>query len=198
MLDARAHPDKLHTVGRPTHEVRVAIRGDDGAHVGPGIRGEILLDAPRRIRRYWNRPDLDAERLADGWLRTGDVGSLDEQGFLTCHGRLDDLINCGGFSFFPAEAERELGPVPGVAEYIIAGVPDPKGVMEQVPWAFVVPAEAGSWSPADFSARARMRLLPHMVPRRVVVIDAIPLIVAGKPDRRRVVADHGPAGGRGE
>ena len=153
-----------------------------------------MLAGPQRAERYWNRPDLNRERFRGRWLRTGDVGSVDGGGFVTYHGREDDMINCGGMSFFPAEVEQELGPVATVKSYIVAGVPDPKGVMEHVPWAFVVPEQPDGWSPRDFAALARKRLPPHMVPRNIVVLEAMPLLASGKPDRRRIVGEHGPSG----
>jgi len=179
ILDARARPDKLHTVGCPTPGVEVMIADPDGAARATGESGEILLDAPQRARRYWNRPDMDRERFHGRWLRTGDIGRIDDEGFVTYLGRQDDMINCGGLSYFPAEVERELGPVPGVAEYIIAGVPDPRGVMEHVPWAFVVPETADSWTPGGFARAARDRLPPHMVPRNIVRLPSMPLIASG-------------------
>jgi len=192
ILDTRAYPDKLNSVGRPTPGVEVIVCDDDGERLENGRKGEVWLAAPQRTERYWNRPDLNRERFTGRWLRTGDVGSLDDDGFLTFHGRRDDLINCGGLSFFPAEVEKELGPVPGVTEYLIAGVPDPRGILEHVAWAFVVPENPDAWSPKELHDQARRRLPPHMVPRRVVPIPSMPLIAVGKPDRRGVVAKYGP------
>lgn len=192
ILDARAHPDKLHTVGLPTAGVEVSIADDDGRTLPTGVKGEVRLAAEQRADRYWNRPDLDREKFDGPWLRTGDVGSLDAQGFLTYHGRRDDMINCGGLSYFPAEVERELGPVEGVAEYLVAGVPDPRGILGAIPWIFVVPETPEAWSSATLMAQARNRLPPHMVPRRVVTIPSMPLIASGKPNRRRVVEEWGP------
>ncbi len=193
ILDTRAHPQKLHTVGLPTEGVEVKIAGPDGESKGPDEEGEICLSAPQRTESYWNRPELNRERFQDRWLRTGDVGSLDTDGFLTFRGRRDDRINCGGLSYFPSEVENELGSVEGVAQYLIVGVPDPQGVLGQVPWAFVVPRAPEAWSPRGFAQQARNRLAPHMIPRRVVVIPSIPMISSGKPDRRALLERHAAA-----
>ena len=182
ILDARAHPDKLDTVGRPARGVELAIRTDEGCP--DDASGQVFLRGPQLARSYWRRPDLDAECFVDGWLATRDYGRVDADGFLTLHGRRDDRINSGGYSFFPAEAEAELGPVDGVAQYLIAGVPDPRGMLGEIPWAFVVPVEPAPFSPRNFAAQARRKLPAYMVPRKVVVLDALPLTSSGKPDRR--------------
>jgi acyl-coenzyme A synthetase/AMP-(fatty) acid ligase len=83
--------------------------------------------------------------------------------------------------------ETELGAVPGVHEYIVAGVRDPSGILEQVPWAFVVPKDGENFSTDEFVALARKRLAPHMVPRRIVVLPSLPLTPSGKPDRASAV-----------
>jgi long-chain acyl-CoA synthetase len=192
ILDARAHPDRLDTVGLPTPGVRARIVDEAGRRVPAGQEGEIILRAPQRARRYWGRAALTRDRMRGGWLRTGDFGSLDRDGFLRYLGRRDDRINCGGFSFFPAEVERELGGVDGVRDYLVAGVPDPQGVLQDVPWAFVVPETPASWSADILMKRARERLSPHMVPRRVVVVPEIARTPGGKPSRRLTVLRYGP------
>lgn len=194
ILDGRAHPDKLDTVGRPAPGVEVAVRDAQGRTCGPGATGQIHVRGPQLASGYWGRPALTGERYADGWLATGDLGRLDEEGFLSFVGRVDDMINAGGHSFSPTEVEQALGPVAGVSEYLVAGVPDPAGLMGQVPWVFVVPTDPGGWSPQDLMAQARRRLPAHMVPRWVVSVPALPLTASGKPDRRRTVENFGPGG----
>lgn len=192
VLDARRHPDKRHTVGLPTRGVEVGIAGEDGEMLPRGAEGEILLRAPQRAEQYWNLPELNAARFAGGWLRTGDFGVIDADGFVALRGRRDDMINCGGMSYFPAEVERILGDIPGVRDALVAGVPDPQQVMTQVPWIFVVPHDPAGWSIAEFVKYARGRLPAHMVPRSVVVVPQIPTTASGKPSRREAVRLHGP------
>ena len=196
ILDARAHPDKLETVGRPAPEVELRLSADDGAPAGAGQAGQILLRGPQQATSYWQRPGLTAARFPDGWLATGDYGMLDAEGFLTFLGRRDDLITSSGHHFFPAEVEAELGPFEDIAHYVIAGVPDPRGLVEEVPWAFVVPAAPETWSPQGFLSQARKRLPRYMVPRLVVAVPELPLTASGKPDRRRTVALYGAQEGR--
>jgi acyl-CoA synthetase (AMP-forming)/AMP-acid ligase II len=197
ILDVARWPDRRGTVGRTAPGVELAILDEDGRPVTPdesGERtGEIAVRGPQLTDGYWAAPEIDRERLVDGWLRTGDHGRLGEDGFLVLRGRRDDLITCGGYHYFPAEVEAELGPVQGVLDYLVAGIPDAQGLLEQVPWAFAVPRDPQRWTPAAFMAEARARLPPAMVPRRVIAVPGLPAGPSGKPDRRRTVALYGPA-----
>jgi acyl-CoA synthetase (AMP-forming)/AMP-acid ligase II len=192
VLDVRAHPDKLHTVGRPGRGVEISVRDDGGNPVAHDTAGQVFLRGPQRCTSYYGRPDLDAERIVDGWLATGDFATLDADGFVTLLGRRDDMVTSGGYHFFPAEVETELGPVPGVADYVVAGVADRGGVMGQVLWAFVVPVDGATFAPRTFVETARRRLAPHMRPRKVVVVPELHHTPSGKPDRRRIRAEYAP------
>ena len=185
VLDVRAHPDKLDTVGREGPGVEIRICAPDGRPVSPGVEGQICLRGRQQTNGYFHLEELNRQKFVDGWLLTGDYGRLDADGFLTLLGRHDDMITSAGFHFFPAEVEMDLGTMPGVVEYVIAGVRDPSGILEQTPWAFVVPVDASAWSPAEFITLARTRLPPHMVPRHVVAVPSLPLTASGKPDRRK-------------
>lgn len=192
ILDARGHPTKLDTVGQPAPGVDVEIRDDDSRPLGPGSTGQVFLRGPQRSHRYWRRPELDAERFIEGWLATGDYGSVDSQGFLQILGRRDDRIESAGYSFFPAEIEAELGPVEGVEQYFIAGVPDPRDLLGEIPWAFVVPSEPKHFSPRAFAQQAQRMLPGYMVPRKVIALPELPLTASGKLDRRSAVEAHAP------
>jgi len=192
ILDVRRDPDRRHTVGSPTAGVEVAIADEHGQPGPSGTEGEILLRAPQRADEYWNLPELSAARFTGGWLRTGDFGVVDERGFVTLRGRRDDMINCGGMSYFPAEVERLLGEIPGVRDALVAGVPDPQRLLTDVPWIFVVPHDPAGWSIPTFMQHARARLPAHMVPRNVVVVPQIPTTASGKPHRQETVRRHGP------
>jgi fatty-acyl-CoA synthase len=192
VLDARRDPDRIATVGRPGRGVEVSIRDDQGRPVAQGSVGQVLLRGPQLCSGYYGRPELDAERFVDGWLATGDYASEDPDGFLTLLGRRDDMVTCGGHHFFPAEAETDLGPVDGVVDYVFVGVPDPVGLLGEVPWAFVLPADRGCFEPQAFLRRARERLPPHMRPRKIVVVSELARTLSGKPDRRKTVAAYGP------
>jgi acyl-CoA synthetase (AMP-forming)/AMP-acid ligase II len=187
ILDASRHPEKLATAGRPLPEVDVKIVDDEGRTLATGQNGQIFVRGPQLTRGYWQQPGLDRERFIAGWLATGDYGYIDEDGFLTLLGRHDDLINCGGHCYFPDEVEQALGTPGGIEQYLVAGVADPRGILQQVPWAFVVPGNEEEWSPGEFLALARARLPAHMMPRQVIVVPRLPLTASGKPDRRETV-----------
>lgn len=192
ILDSRRYQDRLHTVGRPTPGVEIKLMDERGRAVDGDRSGEVWLRGPQLTSGYWERPELNAERFVDGWLRTGDQGRFDADGFLILMGRIDDMINCGGHSYFPAEVEIELADLDGVSSYLVCGVPDPAGVMNQVPWLFAVAEAEGSTTPAELMSYARVRLPSHMVPRQVVMVDQIPLTESGKPSRRRTIELYGP------
>jgi fatty-acyl-CoA synthase len=193
VLDTTSYPDKLATVGRPVSGVEIMIADEAGRPL-PGMHnGQILLRGPQLTSGYWQQPDLNRQRFVDGWLLTGDYGFIDDEGFLTLRGRHDDLINCGGHCYFPDEVEQALGTPAGLEQYLIVGITDPRGVLQQVPWAFVVPVNADEWSPGDFLALARTHLPAHMVPRQVVVVPRLPLTPSGKPDRRETVKLYAPS-----
>jgi acyl-CoA synthetase (AMP-forming)/AMP-acid ligase II len=187
ILRVRDHAARLTTVGRPAPGVEIRICDPHGRPLPNGQTGQILLRGPQQSSGYWNRPDLNRDKFSDGWLLTGDYGSLEDDGFLTLAGRKDDMVTSAGYHFFPAEVETELGPVPGVVDYIVAGLSARGGFVDQWLWAFVVPADPQNWLPNDFLTLARQRLPPHMRPRRVVTVPALPLTPSGKPDRARTV-----------
>ena len=187
ILDTGRYPDRLTTVGRPAAGVDIRIVDHRGNELACNQSGQILLRGPQLTAGYWQQPDLNRQRISNGWLATGDYGAIDEAGFLTLRGRHDDLINCGGHCYFPDEVEQALGSLHGIEQYLIAGVPDPRGMLQQVPWAFVVPVDADEWSPADYLLQARRALPAYMVPRRVLTVPCLPLTPSGKPDRREAV-----------
>ena len=190
VLDVRRYADKRHTVGRPLDGVKVAFSAPDGGIDATLNDGEICVKGPQLTPGYWQDDVLNRDRFVDGWLRTGDLGARDADGFILYHGRRDDLINCGGVSFFPGDVEQQLGRVEGAVAYVIAGVPDARAVLGQVPWAFVQPAPGTRFSARRFMRYAKAHLPPARVPRRVVIVDELPLTASGKPDRRRTVERH--------
>ena len=116
---------KLGTVGLPVPSTEVAIRDDDGNDLAVGEAGEVCVRGPQVMQGYWQRPDETKLVLtADGWLRTGDIGALDAQGFLKILDRKKDMINVSGFKVFPNEVEDVMAQHPGVLEAAVIGVPD--------------------------------------------------------------------------
>jgi fatty-acyl-CoA synthase len=131
------------------------------------------------MRGYHDLPEATAETIVDGgWLRTGDLVTMDERGYLRIAGRLKEMIVSGALNIFPLEIESVLTGHPGVALAAVLGVPDRRWGERVV--AFLQPAAGGSIDVADVEAWARDRLAPYTIPKRWVVVDEMPLTATGK------------------
>jgi len=166
------------TVGRPRPGFEVRIAGPAGGDAAPGEVGEIVLRGPTTMVGYLDDPAATAAVLTDdGWLHTGDLGFIGEDGCMRVAGRSKDMFIVGGFNAYPAEIENMLLEHPDVAQAAVIGVPDTR--LGEVGMAFVVPA-----SPAltadDLIAWCRDRMANYKVPRAVEFVDALPLNASGK------------------
>ena len=178
---------KLGTVGRPIPGYEVRIVNDDGRVVPTGEPGEVIVRAPGVMAGYWNAPEADAVALRDGWFFTGDVGFLDEEGYLTIVDRKKDLIIRNGFNVFPRDVEDALLKHPAVSMTGVVGRPDP-AVGEEVV-AFVQTHPGHEVSPEQLVAWAREHIGGYKYPREVRVIDQIPLTPVLKTDRKALRAE---------
>jgi long-chain acyl-CoA synthetase len=181
--------NKIGSVGMPVPDVMVKIRdSEEGVKELPaGEVGEIVFQAPQLMRGYWDRPDETAEMLRDGWLHTGDLGYLDEDGYLFIVDRKKDLIKAGGFQVWPREIEEVLTSHPAIAEAGVAGVPDAdKG---EVITAWVVARPGMQLDFDEVRAYCRERLAPYKVPRRFELRTELPKTMIGKVLRRVLVAE---------
>ncbi|HUL24305.1 MAG TPA: FadD3 family acyl-CoA ligase [Streptosporangiaceae bacterium] len=173
------------TSGRAAAGFEVRISVPDGRESAPGETGEILLRGPNLMLGYLD--DQEATRAAidaDGWLHTGDVGHLNEGGYLTITDRLTDLYICGGFNVYPAEVEQVLARLDGVAESAVVGVPDAR--LGEVGRAYVVTRAGHALDAGQVLAHCRQRLAGYKVPRQVVFCDGLPRNPAGKVLKRRL------------
>ncbi len=160
-------------------EARAASTDPDGEQQV----GEILLRGPNVMLGYLDDEAATAEAIdPDGWLHTGDVGRLDERGYLTITDRLKDMYICGGFNVYPAEIEQALARHPGVAESVVIGVPDDR--LGEVGKAFVVLRPGAEVSPTELIEFCRERLANFKVPRQVEFRADLPRNPAGKPLKR--------------
>ncbi len=174
----------------PGHEV--AVIGPDGAPLPAGETGEIALAAPDPVMFlcYWNQPRKTAEKFTGRWMRTGDLGVMDEEGFLRFVAREDDVITSSGYRIGPSEIEACLAAHPDVVMAAVVGIPDV--ARTEVVTAFIVPrpgAEPGL--EAALAAHVRARLSPHMAPRSVVLVESLPMTATGKVQRRVLRETHG-------
>jgi acyl-CoA synthetase (AMP-forming)/AMP-acid ligase II len=176
-------PSKLGTCGIPWPDT-LKIVGQDGDPVLPGEQGEISLGGPTVISGYLGTDELNRARFADGWFRTGDIGSLDSDGFLTLHGRMDDLINRGAEKISPIEVDEVLARHPAVAEAAAFAVPHPR--LGQDIAAAVVFHPGLAVSAGELRHYLQERLASYKVPRRIAVLDQLPKGRTGKVLRREL------------
>ncbi|MDX6377120.1 MAG: acetyl-CoA synthetase, partial [Gaiellaceae bacterium] len=183
-------------IGPPVPGRRIAILDRDGAVLPPGQSGEIALaaDDPIVMLGYWGRPDLTARKIVDGWVRLGDRGLLDADGFLRFEGRLDDLIKVSGIQVGAEEVEAVLLGHAAVAEAGVCAVARPEGGGDTVA-AFVRLRPGAAVEPDELRALVRGRIGPHAAPKVVEFVDAFPTTSSGKIQRRelRRIYEEGPA-----
>jgi acyl-coenzyme A synthetase/AMP-(fatty) acid ligase len=184
--DAKAHPEKVGAVGRPHAGVSLKIVDPDGTAVAPGEVGELLVRPPNMASGYASGAELSDRIDEEGYLATGDLGRLDEDGFVWIEGRSGDLINRGGNKVFPDEVEEVLCLSPLVAEAAVVGVPDDR--LGEVPVAFVV--TTGDVGDDELIALCRDHLTPYKIPLDFVRVDALPKNEIGKVLRRQLSAGY--------
>ncbi|HEX6995776.1 MAG TPA: AMP-binding protein [Gammaproteobacteria bacterium] len=172
------------SVGVPLPSTEVAIMGDDGEWLDANEVGEICVRGPQVMAGYWNRPEETAAVLTeDGWLKTGDLGRLDERGFLFIEDRKKDVIVVSGFKVYPNEVEDVAVSHPGVLEAAAVGVPHPQS--GEAVKLYVVKKDP-SLTEADVIAHCRSGLTGYKVPHEVEFIDALPKSNVGKVLRREL------------
>lgn len=189
--DAPDH-EALHTVGRPRPGIDVAVRDALDRPLPAGEVGAVWLRSEATMAGYWGDPEATADALVGGWLRTGDLGRLDDTGCLTLAGRQGEMFIRGGYNVFPSEVAAALGSHPGVAE--VAVVPRPDDVLGEVGVAVVVPADVmAPPSLEDLRTHGGETLAHHKLPEGLVVVDEIPLTAMQKVDRRALARLADPA-----
>jgi acyl-coenzyme A synthetase/AMP-(fatty) acid ligase len=161
---------KLGAVGRPHAGIEVRVRD-----------GELQV----RSRSTQPAGELGDRLTGDGWLRTGDLARVDDDGFVWIDGRVSAMVNRGGLKVFPDEVEEQLRAHPGVADAAVAGVPDER--LGEVPWAFLVLAPGAEIEEAEFGEWCRARMAAYKVPAGVTVLDALPRNEIGKLLRQELV-----------
>ena len=164
-------------MGVPLPGQDVAIR-DDSGNIGLEGRGEVVLRGPNVMRGYANKPADTAAALADGWLRTGDVGYFDNDGYLVLVDRVKDMIIRGGENIYPKEIENVLYGYPAVLEAAVVGRPDE--TFGEEPVAFVALRAGSSATPDELIAHCRSSLARFKVPRDLFVLDVLPKNAVGK------------------
>ncbi|WP_456285137.1 long-chain-fatty-acid--CoA ligase [Microbacterium sp. JZ101] len=168
----------------PGTEVRVADPDDPSRDAAPGAPGELLVRGPQVFGGYYGRPEATAAVFHEDWFRTGDVVTMDDDGFISIVDRIKELIITGGFNVSPTEVEIALRQHPSVADAAVVGLPSAHSGEEVV--AAIVLDEGAEVDEEDVRAFARGILTPYKVPRRVFVVDELPTSMIGKVLRREV------------
>lgn len=176
-LNARGLP-RLASAGRPTAYVEVAIVSPDRQVLPSGEAGEIATRGAHVGPGYWRNEEATAEVFVDGWCYTGDVGYIDEHGYLFMLDRRKDMIITGGFNVYPREIENVISALPGVREVAVLGAPDER--WGEAITAVVSLIDGATVAPDDVIAHCRSRLGGYKVPKRVIVIDDLPKGGTGK------------------
>jgi fatty-acyl-CoA synthase len=174
---------KMGTAGKAAFHVELRIVDDTERPVPPNTIGEIQFRGPNVFAGYWQRPDATAEAFtSDGWFRTGDLGSLDEEGFVTLVDRKKDMVITGGENVYSAEVEDVLFTHAAVAEAAVIGVPDPR--WGESVFAVVVLRPGARVSAEELTAHCRARLAKYKTPKAYAFIDSLPRNAAGKVLKR--------------
>ncbi|MFF9769312.1 class I adenylate-forming enzyme family protein [Streptomyces sp. NPDC014636] len=172
------------SVGLPGADTVVRILDDQGAEVPFGEQGEIVVRGPQVVPGYWRRPDATAETFPDGELRTGDIGFMDEQGWLYVVDRKKDMINASGFKVWPREVEDVLYTHPAVREAAVVGVPD--GYRGETVKAYISLRPGAEAAPDELAGYCKERLAAYKYPRQVEILPELPKTASGKILRREL------------
>jgi acyl-CoA synthetase (AMP-forming)/AMP-acid ligase II len=167
------------TSGRAIPDTEVRVVDERGQPLGRGQPGEVVIRGYNVMQGYFEDPEQTAEAVdAEGWLHTGDIGVMDDRGYLKITDRKKDMFIVGGFNAYPAEIENELLRHPGVAQVAVVGAPDER--LGEVGVAFVVPRPEATPDPDELIAWARDQMANYKVPRRVEVVQELPMNASGK------------------
>ncbi len=176
---------RMRAAGKPLTNVELFVADAQGNPLPPGQVGEIVIRSPQNMAGYWKQPEETARALnADGWLRTGDAGYLDEEGYIYIHDRVKDMIVSGGENVYPAEVESAIYGHPQVADIAVIGVPDAK--WGEAVKAVIEPKPGVELDAESIIAWARERLAGFKVPKTIDLVEQMPRNPSGKILRRQL------------
>jgi fatty-acyl-CoA synthase len=188
-MEAGREIEKIGSTGRAIAHVEIEIRDDAGNRLAPGESGEICLRGPKVTRGYWKDAEKTAAAFFDDWFRSGDVGYLDQDGFLYLTDRKKDMIISGGENIASSEVERVIYELPQVREVAVIGLPDPR--WGERPVAVVVLADGTALELPDLTDHCRKRLAAFKVPKQLIIRDSLPRNPSGKVLKRVLRAELG-------
>lgn len=172
---------KIGSAGRAIPGVEIEVRSEGRDPIGTDRIGEVWARGDNVMLGYWRDEARTSETLSEGWLRTGDMGRIDADGFLFLEGRRTDMIKVGAHRIYPKDIEEAIAEFPGVAEVAVVGMEDE--LLGQVVKAFIVPDIPGGVDRMSMLAHCRARLAPYKVPKQVELVEALPRTASGKIDR---------------
>jgi long-chain acyl-CoA synthetase len=174
-------------VGTPVNTVEVQIRDQSGNRLNKGEEGEICIRGPNIMKGYLNRPEETRAVFWGDWFRSGDIGLIDDDGYLFIVDRLKDMIITGGENVYPREIEEILYTRPEVQECAVIGLPD-KEYGEKVT-AFIIPRQGQDLNSRDLKAYLKTKLSPFKVPKDFIAVPDLPRSAAGKILKRHLKKD---------
>jgi long-chain acyl-CoA synthetase len=177
-------PRKIGSTGVPLEGVKVRIVDDQSKDVAPGVVGEIIVQGENVSPGYYKNPEATAETFRNGWLFTGDMGYLDEDGYLFIVERKKDLVIRGGLNIYPKDVEEVLYRHSAVQEAAVVGVAD--STMGEEVCAFVVPKPGSEVGAQDIIAHCQASLAKYKTPRYVGIVDALPKTGLGKIQKKEL------------
>jgi len=180
---------KIGSVGKPVFHADVRVVDKSGKDVFPGEVGEIVLNGPTQMLGYWNDPKLTAETIKDGWLHTGDLATVDEEGFVYMVDREKDMYISGGENVYPAEIERVLGENPKILEVAIIGVPDEK--WGEVGKALIVLKDGEKMTEEEAIEFLRGKLAKYKIPKYAEFTSEFPKTASGKIKKTELREKYG-------
>jgi fatty-acyl-CoA synthase len=193
VLRPEEHDARPASAGRPILSVATRVVDAEMRDVKPGEQGEIVHRSRQLLVEYWGKPEETREAFAGGWFHSGDVGYVDEEGFLFVVDRVKDIIKSGGVVVAGREVEEVLFKHPSVSEVAVVGLPDPKWI--EAVTAIVVLRPGHAADEAGLIAHARTQLAPFKVPKKVIFTDRLPRNTAGKLLKRELRVQYAEAGG---
>jgi fatty-acyl-CoA synthase len=179
----------LTSIGKPLGGVEVRVVDEDGEDAGVNTTGEIVARGPRLMKGYWGQADATAEAIKDGWLYTGDLGYMDEDGYVYLEGRAKDFIKRGGEMVAPEEIENVIHSYSGVAECAVIGLPDEEWGERVV--AIVVAEPGATVTEGSIKAECQARLARFKRPEQVIMVGLLPRNALGKVLKRELRERYG-------
>jgi long-chain acyl-CoA synthetase len=180
---------KIGSVGPPLDGVRVSILDENEMRLPVDEIGEICIQGHNVMQGYLNQPEATAEAMKGGWFHTGDLGKVDQDGYVYIVDRKKDMIIVGGLNVYPREIEECLNQHPKVAQAAVIGMPD--DWHGEIPMAIIVLNPGEDADPKEFILHCRKFLANYKCPRRVVVVESLPLTATGKVDKKQLRKEYG-------